>query len=68
MKKNEARQLKRLRLSRETLHALTSSDARKVAGAASLGISCPTGNVGCFAELGGGGGVCPETGPPTENC
>jgi hypothetical protein len=34
MKKNEAevKKLKKLRLSRETLHALTSSDTRRVVG------------------------------------
>ena len=43
MKKNEA-EVKKLRLSRETLHTLTSSDTQKVVGGADPRTSpgCPT--------------------------
>ena len=60
-KKNEAR---KLRLSRETLQLLTSSDIRKAAGA-SVGISCPSnGNTICI----GGGGHCPMDNPTSGAC
>jgi hypothetical protein len=62
MKKNE---VKKLRLSRETLHALTSPDAQRVVGA-SLGISCPS-NGGTVCVGGGGGAACPmDAATPSE--
>ena len=44
MKKNEVKKLKKLRLSRETLQALTSSDVQNVKGGANIDEfpSCPT--------------------------
>ena len=64
MKKNEAKKLKKLRLSRETLKTLASSDIRKAVGASVEGISCPS-HVGCTD---GGGGACPDTVGPTAVC
>ena len=56
MKKNEVRKLKKLRLSRETLHALTSSDFQKVVGGASDNtFSCHSGQ-------------CDLCGPHSYNC
>ena len=59
MKKNEVKKLKKLRLSRETLQSLTSSDIRKAAGV-SVGVSCPT-SPNCVD----GGGLCPVDAPIT---
>jgi hypothetical protein len=53
MKKNEVKRLKKLRLSRETLHILVSSDVQRAKGG-SIGISCQT-----AAVCPGGGANCP---------
>jgi hypothetical protein len=50
MKKNEAKKLKTLRLSKETLRSLTAPEIQMAVGASGLGISCQT-NCNCAATL-----------------